>query len=367
MRSAMRTAWWRCTSAASNDCARAGRAEGEMVGSCDAMLALFRSIRKVAMTDAPVFISGESGTGKELTAVAIHERSVRRGAAVRRRSIAARFPRICCNRNCSAMSAVRSPARISARSAGWKRPMAARCSSMKSAICRSKARRACCASCRSARSSGSAATARSTVDVRIISATHVDMQTRDDRRAVPRRPVSPSVRAANRRTAAAGARQGYRTARASTCSTASRRTRAGVCAVSRRTRSPRIHNYGWPGNVRELINRVRRAIVMSEGRADHRARSRTRRVRGSGAGVAGAGARSGRAAGDRTGVAASSRPPRRCRAGTRHFARDAVPPAERAWHAPHGSRRTDRTAWRTGLRAASSEAPGGQPFDGATQ
>ncbi len=49
-----------------------------MVGSCDAMLALFRSIRKVAMTDAPVFISGESGTVKELTAVAIHERSARR-------------------------------------------------------------------------------------------------------------------------------------------------------------------------------------------------------------------------------------------------------------------------------------------------
>jgi DNA-binding NtrC family response regulator len=56
----------------------AGSSEGEMVGSCDAMLALFRSIRKVATTDAPVFISGESGTGKELTAVAIHEQSVRR-------------------------------------------------------------------------------------------------------------------------------------------------------------------------------------------------------------------------------------------------------------------------------------------------
>jgi DNA-binding NtrC family response regulator len=28
-----------------------------------------------------------------------------------------------------------------------------------------------------------------------------------------------------------------------------------------------LHNYSWPGNVRELINRVRRAIVMSEGRA----------------------------------------------------------------------------------------------------
>ena len=43
--------------------ARDGHPEGEMVGSCDAMLGLFRSIRKVAMTDAPVFISGESGTG----------------------------------------------------------------------------------------------------------------------------------------------------------------------------------------------------------------------------------------------------------------------------------------------------------------
>lgn len=64
--------------AASNDGRSEGRVEGEMVGSCDAMLALFRSIRKVAMTDAPVFISGESGTGKELTAVAIHERSARR-------------------------------------------------------------------------------------------------------------------------------------------------------------------------------------------------------------------------------------------------------------------------------------------------
>ena len=37
--------------------ARAG--EGEMVGSCDAMRALFRAIRKVAMTDAPVFVSRE--------------------------------------------------------------------------------------------------------------------------------------------------------------------------------------------------------------------------------------------------------------------------------------------------------------------
>ncbi len=69
--------------------------------SCDAMLALFRSIRKVAMTDAPVFISGESGTGKELTAVAIHERSARRDQPFVAISWA-RFPRTCCNRSSSA-------------------------------------------------------------------------------------------------------------------------------------------------------------------------------------------------------------------------------------------------------------------------
>jgi DNA-binding NtrC family response regulator len=50
----------------------------QMVGTCDAMQKLFNTIRKVANTDASVFISGESGTGKELTAVAIHERSPRR-------------------------------------------------------------------------------------------------------------------------------------------------------------------------------------------------------------------------------------------------------------------------------------------------
>ncbi|MGU7811577.1 sigma 54-interacting transcriptional regulator [Burkholderia sp. AW49-1] len=55
-----------------------GTAGNEMVGTCDAMQHLFRTIRKVANTDAAVFISGESGTGKELTAIAIHKQSARR-------------------------------------------------------------------------------------------------------------------------------------------------------------------------------------------------------------------------------------------------------------------------------------------------
>ncbi|MFP3712054.1 sigma 54-interacting transcriptional regulator, partial [Paraburkholderia sp. SIMBA_009] len=50
----------------------------EIVGTCPAMKDLFRTITKVANSEAPVLISGESGTGKELTAMAIHKRSVRR-------------------------------------------------------------------------------------------------------------------------------------------------------------------------------------------------------------------------------------------------------------------------------------------------
>ena len=50
-----------------------------MLGECPAMHGLFRAIRKVAQNSAPAFIAGESGTGKELTAQAIHEASSRAG------------------------------------------------------------------------------------------------------------------------------------------------------------------------------------------------------------------------------------------------------------------------------------------------
>ena len=50
-----------------------------MLGECPAMHNLFRAIRKVAQNSAPAFIAGESGTGKELTAQAIHEASARAG------------------------------------------------------------------------------------------------------------------------------------------------------------------------------------------------------------------------------------------------------------------------------------------------
>jgi len=51
--------------------------EFEMVGTSPRMQDVFRAIRKLASVDAPVLIIGESGTGKELAALAIHERSSR--------------------------------------------------------------------------------------------------------------------------------------------------------------------------------------------------------------------------------------------------------------------------------------------------
>lgn len=53
------------------------RSNGEpfaaMLGTSPQMQEVFVSIRKVAVTDAPVLITGESGTGKELVAKAIHQ------------------------------------------------------------------------------------------------------------------------------------------------------------------------------------------------------------------------------------------------------------------------------------------------------
>jgi two-component system NtrC family response regulator len=49
-----------------------------MLGTSSRMQAVFDSIRKVATTDAPVLILGESGTGKEMAARAIHQRSARK-------------------------------------------------------------------------------------------------------------------------------------------------------------------------------------------------------------------------------------------------------------------------------------------------
>ncbi|WP_061178535.1 sigma-54 dependent transcriptional regulator [Caballeronia pedi] len=237
---------------------------GGMIGSCDAMLALFRSIRKVAMTDAPVFISGESGTGKELTAAAIHERSLRRSQP---------FVTI----NCGAIPAhllqselfgyergaftganQRKIGRVEAANGGTlfldeigDLPLESQASLLRFLQER-----------KIERLGGHESTP---VDVRIISATHVDMHTailegrfRADlyHRLCVLQVNEPPLRERGKDIELLAKHMLARFK-----ADARRRLRGfSPCAIAA------LHSYTWPGNVRELINRVRRAIVMSEGR-----------------------------------------------------------------------------------------------------
>lgn len=50
----------------------------EIVGSSPAMLKLFDRLKRFAKADAPVLVTGESGTGKELVASALHTHSARK-------------------------------------------------------------------------------------------------------------------------------------------------------------------------------------------------------------------------------------------------------------------------------------------------
>ncbi len=50
----------------------------EIIGRSPVMMAVFETIRRVAVTDADVLILGETGSGKELVARSIHQRSRRR-------------------------------------------------------------------------------------------------------------------------------------------------------------------------------------------------------------------------------------------------------------------------------------------------
>ncbi|WP_233344625.1 sigma-54 dependent transcriptional regulator [Burkholderia cepacia] len=236
---------------------------GTMIGSCGAMRRLFATIRKVANTDATVFLAGESGTGKELTAAAIHRQSAR---------AAAPFVAV----NCAAIPSTllqaelfghergaftgahqRKVGRIEAAHGGTlfldeigDMPFESQASLLRF-LQEGKIERL----------GGHTSIP---VDVRIVSATHVDlesaMQTGQFRadlyyRLCVLRIDEPPLRVRGRdiMLLANDMLRRYR-------GDSSHRIRGFMpCAVEA------IHNYPWPGNVRELINRIRFAIVMTNG------------------------------------------------------------------------------------------------------
>ncbi|MGF6531464.1 DNA-binding NtrC family response regulator [Paraburkholderia sp. GAS206C] len=239
-------------------------AEVEMVGSSDAMLALFRMIRKVASTDAPVFISGESGTGKELTAVAIHEHSPRHDAPFVAINCGAIPPTLLQSelfgyeRGAFTGANQRRIGRVEAANGGTlfldeigDLPLDSQASLLRFLQER-----------KVERLGGHDAI---DVDVRIISATHVDINAamadgrfRSDlyHRLCVLQIDEPPLRTRGKdiELLALYMLERFR-------KDASRKLHGFMPdAIAA------MHNYSWPGNVRELINRVRRAIVMAEGR-----------------------------------------------------------------------------------------------------
>ncbi|WP_436020918.1 sigma 54-interacting transcriptional regulator [Trinickia sp. LjRoot230] len=242
----------------------AAAGEDEMVGTCEAMQQLFRTIRKVANTDAAVFVSGESGTGKELTALAIHERSPRRKAP---------FIAINCGaiphhllqselfgyeRGAFTGASQRKIGRVEAAHGGTlfldeigDLPLESQASLLRflqeGRIERLGGRESI------------------SVDVRVISATHIDIERamceggfRADlfHRLCVLRIDEPPLRARGKDIEILAHHMLHK------FKTDSSRKIRGFAPSAIEA----MHSYSWPGNVREMINRVRRAIVMADGK-----------------------------------------------------------------------------------------------------
>ena len=101
-----------------------------------------------------------------------------RGGCRSSRSTRRRSRRTCSSRSSSATSAARSPARRRCAAGASSRPKAARCSWTRSATCRPTCRCACCACWPTASTTASAATRRCAANVRIIAATHQNLEER---------------------------------------------------------------------------------------------------------------------------------------------------------------------------------------------
>ncbi|GAB2511668.1 sigma-54 dependent transcriptional regulator [Lysobacter humi (ex Lee et al. 2017)] len=235
-----------------------------IIGESPAMRLLARTLCKAAMTEAPVFVAGETGTGKELAAQALHRQSRR-----------AKMPFVAINCGAIPHSLIQSElfgyergaftgaqarklGRIETAHGGTlfldeigDLPMESQASLLRFLQEGSFQRL------------GGHDTVR--VDVRIISATHHDLEAaiRDGRfradlyhRLCVLRLAQPPLRerGGDIDLLAAHALARY--------SAEGQRMLKGFAPCARRA----LHSYRWPGNVRELINRVRQAVVMAEGR-----------------------------------------------------------------------------------------------------
>ncbi|KVN33761.1 Fis family transcriptional regulator [Burkholderia pyrrocinia] len=239
-------------------------AEHGIVGTCSPMLRLFDTVRRFARTDAPVFVFGETGTGKELTALAIHRHSERRDGPFVAVNCGAIPPDLLQSelfgyeRGAFTGAHTRKIGYVEAANGGTllldeigDLPIESQASLLRFLQSRVIHRLG----------GGDPVP----VDVRIVSATHVDLRDameagrfRADlfHRLCVMRIDQPPLRARGKdiELIANHMLERFR-------GDARHRVRGfSTDAISA------LYRHDWPGNVRELINRVRRAVVMTEGR-----------------------------------------------------------------------------------------------------
>ena len=140
------------------------------------MVALYRVIDRLAIAILPVLLLGETGVGKEVVAEQIHARSPRRSKPLVRLNCAALTEQLLeselfGHERGAFTGADAAPSPVCSRP-----PTAARCSSTRSASCRSRCRRSCCACSRTARCCRSARCGRVPIDVRFVAATNRDLE-----------------------------------------------------------------------------------------------------------------------------------------------------------------------------------------------
>jgi len=241
-----------------------GGARSPLIGNCDAIVRLRAQVERVAKVAAPVLIWGESGSGKELTAQAVHTHSERAGGP---------FVPI----NCGAIS----PTLIHSELFGYERGAFTGATKGKAGLIESahggtlfldeigdlpKDQQANLLRFLQEKTiSRLGSTRHIEVDVRVVAASHVQLQ-----EAVAKGNFREDLY--------------YRLAVLPVTVPPLRERRDDLVALAEHffhlyadEKSPRLKGFSnraiaailehdWPGNVRELINRVRRALVMSDGR-----------------------------------------------------------------------------------------------------